>query len=177
MTTRKTLPTRQYLLSLPLHKMNAGQEYASVPLHCTLMPWFLSDRTPQYFINYLLPIIEGYKAIELLADTVEMFGPKNDIRVHTVRRDSDWNSIILLHDDVFFALRRILVPAEKIQYASGNYRPHVMVQGDYALFPGQSAVIDAVDLIEKVGEKRVKVGELRFGFHRTHAEQDTVHLK
>jgi len=118
----------EYLILLPLEPLTAGrffQQDEPLPLHCTVMHWFvLSPSTAYEELNDQLFRIadETPLAIEIIADARTLFGPNNSVPVCTLQRSPD---LELLHTNIFAALARLSSLPKELRWIGAGYRPHV----------------------------------------------------
>lgn len=121
----------EYLVVLPVESIRRDLEYRdSLPLHCTVMPWFRLKEDVRYVAlsNFLLHAACGVNALELVSDRPELFGPHNDVAVHVLKHNAQLNQ---LHTRLLIFLAGIesLPNRELWRFVGADYRPHVSDAG------------------------------------------------
>ena len=97
---------REFLLVLPVGHHKLGAVYPAgvpLPLHCTLMHWFtFEDPIGQiWLLTEMNELCKRLRDVELVSEAPALFGPNNDVPVHTLRRTE---SLVVLHNQVFSIL-------------------------------------------------------------------------
>jgi hypothetical protein len=119
----------QYLIVLPIEAMPRGTHYLSgqsLPLHCTVMPWFrLNFRLSFEDLEQLLARLVALPRnsfIELVSQKSEYFGLERDIPVHVLKPNDQLN---LLHTRLFKFLAVTDCVLPDLKWIGAGYRPHV----------------------------------------------------
>ena len=155
-----------YLLALDVEPFTLGQSFVPgqpLPLHCTLMHWFQFregrdfshlDREISSAIRIAhYDILSCMRAQHLISDQAALFGPKNDVPVHTLERT---NRLFHLHIKIFNMLKNIGVRHSELRWVGENWRPHVTTT-DRAFEPGSEHMATTIAVIARTEEKQRSV--------------------
>ncbi|MEK7628243.1 MAG: hypothetical protein AAB421_02370 [Patescibacteria group bacterium] len=134
-----------YLLALEIEPVNVGTGYSSLPLHCTIMHWFLSLKGLNAIVDATKDIITMSRPITLVSKRSVLFGPNSDVPVNILARNEARD---LLHLKLFRALNGIGVVYTEPGYVGDGYSAHVTTQKGGAFAPGTSHVAKSVYLVE-----------------------------
>jgi hypothetical protein len=138
-------PTKTLLLVIEISPLYIGDVFTKIPLHTTLVRWFHSPIDPRNLFTELKPIFEKYLPFDLVSDVQTLFGPNNNVHVHTLRHEPRLHA---LHNELldFLGTKHIVVPSE---YARDKYRPHVTSVLGVTFPPGSLHKATSVALLEK----------------------------
>lgn len=117
--------TTEYLVILPVGPIEPGVEYrGSLPLHCTVMPWFrLGEQVSEVILgNKLMFLACGTEELELVSERSELFGLHNDEPVHVLARNEQLNK---MHTELLVFLAQIHSLPAHTEWLGANYQPHV----------------------------------------------------
>ncbi len=137
---------KAYLLVPPLAPFEFGLEYqGSAPLHCTIMPWFTTDKTTGTLVVGLLEVFKKTPPVELISWKRAMFGKNNDVPVHMLSKEI---GLIRLHVELLDALKALEVDLADRQWMGANWNPHVTDHEGQKFFPGLHATVATAVMIE-----------------------------
>jgi 2'-5' RNA ligase len=114
-----------YLLALEIEPVEVNKVYVALPLHCTVVPWFRSDKSPAEIIRAITPIVTDTAPLELLSGKADFFGKDKDVPVNRINDDS---AIRDLHKVLHTALQRIGVTDVAPEWTADGFTPHVTRQ-------------------------------------------------
>lgn len=119
----------EYLLVIPIEPMDVGSctpAGAQLPLHCTLMPWFIPH--PDLSLSDLKAEIgkiaaqPQFSGVELISEKPELFGPNKDIPVHVLKKKLPLHA---LHEALLALLEEMNSLPNDHKWVGPGYRPHV----------------------------------------------------
>lgn len=160
-----------YLIVLPIEPIPERESYGkgkSLPMHCTVMQWFhLGEMSVQRLQHELMLISShvGEGAIVLTSERPALFGPGNDVPVHTLAPVED---LMRLHTEILLVLAKYgaKLPRE-VHWMGAGYKPHVTSSGA-SFLPGTKHLPEFLTLIRRdaSGTKKVlrehRIGEIPF---------------
>lgn len=76
-----------YLLALEIEPVEIGKVYVALPLHCTVVHWFRSDKTPAEILKAVTPVATTTAPLELISGPEDMFGKDKDVPVNRLLND------------------------------------------------------------------------------------------
>ncbi len=142
--------TLEYLLVLPVDPMPVGATYRrneSLPLHCTLMPWFpLSLETSFQMLEEVLgQIALRTPPLALVSERSELFGPNKNVHVHTLRMPD------ALEDLHYRVCEKLLDfgSLPKSPWIGDGYRPHVSDHNGRTYLPGTVTIAKRITLLSR----------------------------
>ena len=148
----------EYLVALAIDPMPEGAEYpagVSLPLYCTMMHWF-EGRKPMLdkilYPSLMLAACEPDE-VELVSESATLFGPKNDVPCHLVKRTEE---LVLLHNRIFELLAKNDCLPEELRWVGAGWNPHVADRGERSFPPGTKCFVDHLVLVRR-GPNRAKV--------------------
>ncbi len=156
---------REYLIALPVEAMPLGSRYAAatqLPLHCTVMHWFLTNLPLDELLDELGEMVAGLgrSAIELVSDYPALFGPHVDVPVHVLHRNEE---LEWLHTALLIRLAKRYSEPSAYQWIGAGYRPHVTDRGSACFTPERVHRTDRLAVVERFADKsRVVRSEHRF---------------
>ncbi len=137
---------KAYLLVLPLAPFEFGFEYRGAPpLHCTIMPWFVSDKGTAQVALTLSEVFKKSPPVVLIPWKRAMFGKNNDVLVHVLTWEE---GLIRLHNELLDALKTLEVELMDPQWTGANWNPHVTDHEGEKFFPGLQATVETAVMIE-----------------------------
>ncbi|MBI2048702.1 MAG: hypothetical protein HYT30_02135 [Parcubacteria group bacterium] len=86
------------------------------------MHWFRTSVSADKIMDIGKHISQNKRAIDIVSEAAALFGPNNDIPVHTVSRSSD---LIVLHAELLDRLSRLGFQPTAPQYIGDRWQPHV----------------------------------------------------
>lgn len=152
----------EYLIVLPIESMplHTGYEQGkSLPLHCTLMHWFSLDM--RYSRARLWEEVQQVCAqhmyvtgcpgrIELVSEACDLFGPNNDVPVHTLRRN---DVLLTLHTRLLMLLTLAYSWPPALHWVGAGYRPHVSTVEGRSFPPGTKHIATRLALVERTSDR------------------------
>lgn len=114
-----------YLLALEIEPVEVNKVYMALPLHCTVVHWFRSDKSPADIAKAITPIVIATPAIELVSGEPAMFGQKKDVPVNRLENDE---SILDLHKKLHHTLQNIGIKDAVPMWTGDGFNPHVTRQ-------------------------------------------------
>ncbi len=141
-----------YLFILPIEPVEIGEIYEHLPLHCTLMPWFRLTATPEELLEKISMIFERHGPLELISAAPALFGPNDDIPVHTLASNP---SLINLHNKLFVALNEMDAIHTERKWTGNGFAPHVATKNKRAFPPDSHARINEVYLFEALDAEKL----------------------
>jgi 2'-5' RNA ligase len=112
----------RYLIGLEIEEVTVGIQTEKMPLHCTLVPWFVSHTSPTHIGEMVSRAAEHIDTFPLRTDKRALFGTKNDIPVWTLQPHALHT---MFHNILMQKLLDHSVEFENIAYCDLGYRPHV----------------------------------------------------
>lgn len=145
----------EYLVVLPVNAMSWGDRYreeVSLPLHCTVMPWFqfYSEYDFEHFRIWLNALV-NQKPIELVSEFPAMFGPDNTVPVHVLERNP---ALELLHTQIFLHLAQARATPSELRWVGAGYRPHVTTVRENQFLPGTRHIAKTIAIVERGKDER-----------------------
>jgi 2'-5' RNA ligase len=114
-----------YLLALEIEQVDINQVYVALPLHCTVMSWFYSDKSPAEVVRAIQPVVEKHEPIILVSGEPDLFGIEKDVPVN---RLVDEQQLQQLHRDIYAALRSVGAKYKSPHWVDTGFTPHVTRQ-------------------------------------------------
>lgn len=92
--------------------------------------------------------------VELVSEAPALFGPNNDVPVHTLKRTE---SLVVLHNRVFSILSVIKALPQELKWIGAGWNPHV-TDGDEVFSPGRLYVPSEIALVDRIngGDKTIR---------------------
>jgi hypothetical protein len=116
----------------------------SIPLHMTMLHWFVSGRQVQEIDGTIPKIASGIGSLTVAATQEDLFGPNRDVPVMRIERTQRLLGIHLLLAD---AMRDLGCKLEERWTGEANWNPHVTHKPGRQLQPGDTLTVDSLDLI------------------------------
>lgn len=118
----------EYLIVLPIEAMPAKSQYhpgTSLPLHCTVMPWFslgsmMFSGLFCEFEEIAARFVPG--SIELVSEYPALFGANSDVPVHVLASNP---ALRELHARLYEWLAETNSVPKEERWVRNGYRPHV----------------------------------------------------
>src|ERR1700741_60870 len=134
-----------YLLALEIEPVDVNKVYVALPLHCTVVHWFKSDKNPAEIIQTVRSIVEATAPIELISGKPDMFGEDKDVPVNRLENDKQ---VMVLHKQLHNALQvmgaRDVVP----RWTQGGFITHVTRQRSGRFEEGRTFTATRLYLVE-----------------------------
>ena len=150
--------SNEYLVVLPIEDMPEGASYPqgqSLPLHCTVMPYFHFGTLMSAERLYKKLMTTGPDTeIDLVSEQFALFGPAVDKPCHVLVPNKE---LSLLHNELFAFLAKNNSLPDDLRYIGAGYRPHVGNAGDRSFPPGTKHVAKKVVVLERGKNKTRKV--------------------
>ncbi|KND50114.1 MAG: hypothetical protein AB203_03960 [Parcubacteria bacterium C7867-008] len=152
-----------YLIIIPIEPFGERDLYPAdqmLPAHCTLMPWFASNRFMP--IDDLLEWVverEELFPIQLIAQGREFFGPNNNVPVCVL---TPTDNLKFLHTTLLVTLAQMgIIP--KLQWVGAGYRPHISDTPTAVFKNGFNAQPSELVLVRRNEEgEKVVIGKYSF---------------
>jgi 2'-5' RNA ligase len=141
---------RKYLFAIEIDPVKEGEVYNRLPLHCTLMHWFLSEKAPEEIAAAVSEALQKQPSVELVSVEPALFGPNNDVPVHLLAKSE---SFTLLHMNLIGVLIVLDVQFTASQYVGSKYRPHVTIIGEHSFPVGSRKKAERIFLAESLDDK------------------------
>jgi hypothetical protein len=140
-----------YLVVIPISPIEESEEYLTLPLHCTVLPWLrLARITEETFLHRMRQVAGFTPHIPLIGNGRGLFGPSEDIKVTTLeptfllkRLHGDLLSCIK-HDDGIF---------EAPEWLANRYRPHVTDTKTASFKVGEQVMGNVLTVLRADGSK------------------------
>lgn len=136
-----------YLIALELDPATVGQQYNSLPLHCTLMHWFRFDGGPALLQDTLTKVLSSQKPITLTGTETHEYGPL--LVVATMVRLTD--ELTTLHTNLYRSLNDLGVRYVEPAWVGDGFEAHVTKQGETMLQAGESKASSTAFLVVAEG--------------------------
>lgn len=146
---------RQYIISLDIDHINQDAVYATLPLHCTLMPRFETSMSAGDIRAVLEDAVNRIGFIPMTPGPLERFGLYRDVWAHRIRPEE---KIRNLHKEMLSILQEIGANfPESAQWLGDNFTPHVSLVAGRGLTRGRTYVFRSATIFERriVCEKRL----------------------
>lgn len=140
----------QFILTLEIDNEVWNSEHEELPLHCTLMHWFLIDAPADALVKDICSVIQRNKPVPLESCKRELFGLNCDVPVHTVRPTTD---LMTFHHNVYRQLQALNATFPYPQWVGEGYRPHVSDVGSRTFAPGSRHISENVILYQLVNDR------------------------
>jgi len=141
---------KTYLLALEIDRFEIGLGYRTLPLHCTLMPWFIlsgSHEATDRLTGFVEHICSAYPSPRLNVYGDSMFGRSFDIPVHLVTKTA---VLMGLHRAVFSAVKEMGAQVPDEEWAGDGYRPHIAIIEENTPGLHEEIITSRLVLIEKL---------------------------
>jgi 2'-5' RNA ligase len=114
-----------YLLALEIEPVEVNKVYVALPLHCTVVHWFRSDKSPAEILKAITPTVTATPPIEIISGKPDMFGLDKDVPVNRLVDDEP---IMNLHRELHTTLQRIGVEDVNSMWTGDGFNTHVTRQ-------------------------------------------------
>ena len=114
-----------YSLALEIEPVEVNKVYIALPLHCTVVHWFRSDRSPADIVKSISAIASSAAPIELVAGAPDMFGLQKDVPVNRLLDDKQ---VMDLHRQLHAQLQTLGVVDVVPQWTNDGFNTHVTRQ-------------------------------------------------
>lgn len=139
----------RYILGIEVEPVEMGGTYVHLPLHCTLVHWFLSEREPREIAAAVAVVLRNSVPVELVSVKSALYGPNNDVPVSVLVKDK---ALVDLHMNLFNVLDALQVEFTKSEYVGSAYNPHVTMRGGRSFSPGSMQKAERVYLAEALND-------------------------
>lgn len=140
------------LIVSTLEPVEVGQQFNSLPLHVTLMPWFeITQESTNALNRYLKVIARRTDKLVLKGEEEAMFGENEDVRVRKLAA----STLRLFHFDILAAVNWSDGKCQS-PYIAENYNPHVSFVGDESIGQGEVVDVHALQVIERDPKTRAR---------------------
>lgn len=156
------------LVVATLEPVAVGEQFDSLPLHVTLMPWFeISQNNVPLLSRYLGIIASKRTSLQLIGEDFNYFGPKNDVPVRVLK---DTKQLRKIHGDIVASVGWSDGRCYS-DYIRGSYAPHVSYVGEESINRGEIIEVNAVQLIDRDYNTKVRTVDQVFGLGDVPAEE------
>ena len=114
-----------YLLALEIEPVEVNKVYVALPLHCTVVHWFRSDKSPAEILRLVTPVVTSAAPLELVSGKPDMFGEDKDVPVNQIQNREE---VIEFHKKLHETLQRIHIVDTAPKWIRDGYNPHVTRQ-------------------------------------------------
>lgn len=150
-----------YLLALEIEPVDINRTYVALPLHCTVMPWFLSEKSPAEVVRVVQGVVEEQPAIELVADKADLFGADKDVPVNRI---ADEETLRKFHQTLYDALGVAGAQHISPKWVRDGYTPHVTRQRSGRFEEGTAHLAAKVYLAEAEDPERLQQKKIIYKF-------------
>jgi 2'-5' RNA ligase len=135
-----------------LEPVESGQQFESLPLHVTLMPWFeITQESASTLNRYLRVLAKKTDTLELEGEEEVMFGKDEDVRVRKLAA----STLRFVHFEILDAISRSGGRCQS-PYIAENYNPHVSFVEGESIGQGEIVEVHALQVIEREPKTRVR---------------------
>lgn len=134
-----------YLLALEVEPVEVSKAYVALPLHCTVVHWFRSEKPPAEIIRAITEIVSSTPPLEIISGKPDLFGKDKDVPVNRIEKDE---TILELHKTLHTALQRIGVTDVVPEWTQDGFIPHVTRQRSGRFEEGRRIVAHKLYLTE-----------------------------
>lgn len=113
---------QSYFIVLPVDTIDVGHAYDKLPLHCTVMPWFKTRKSPEEVLQCVHWEARRSGPIILKRKGMAFIGINQDVPVDLVDLNPNLST---LHIRLFAHLRDFGVEFLYPQWVDLGYRPHI----------------------------------------------------
>lgn len=138
---------RQYIISLDIDPINQNAVYATLPLHCTLMPRFETPMSAAEIGTLVEDVFKRCGFIPIVSDALERFGMHKDVWAHRIQPE---DRVRDLHKEILKVLQDAGAEfTESSQWLGDTFTPHVSHAMGKAFSRGQTHVFRTATIIER----------------------------
>lgn len=142
-----------YLLALEIEPVEVGRVYVALPLHCTIMHWFRSERSPADILKAITPVIDAQEPFTLESGTAAMFGLEKDVPVNQIANETE---VRVLHEKLLEALKPYISEDIAPQWRGNGYSPHVTRQRSGRFEEGRKVLVNRLYLAEAMAPDQLQ---------------------
>lgn len=114
-----------YLLALEIEPVEVNKVYVALPLHCTVVHWFRSEKPPADIVKVVSGIAANTPPLELISGKPDMFGLQKDVPVNRLEHDEQ---IMDLHRSLHLALQTVGIEDVVPMWTGEGFNTHVTRQ-------------------------------------------------
>jgi 2'-5' RNA ligase len=146
-----------FLLALEIEPVLVNKVYVALPLHCTVVHWFRSNKSPANVLTAITDIVQQQAPIELVSGAPDLFGVDKDVPVNLLVNEQEVHDFhARLHD----ALQEMGITDVSVQWTKDGFTPHVTRQKSGRFETGRSFTATKLYLVEammadKLQQKKV----------------------
>lgn len=140
------MPMQTYLFAHLIDKQPVGSSLEIIPLHITVLHWFVSGRSTAEIIAAARSALDGIPKIVTHATEEDLFGPGYDVPVMLLARTPE---LAGLHVSLVQAMKNAGAVFDKRRASTANWKPHVTHKRGRQLHSGEEVVISDIDLISR----------------------------
>lgn len=113
-----------YLLVFEIEPITPFATYTTIPLHCTLMPWFrVSDEAALH--TMLETVFDAAEPITLIAEGADSFGPLDGSYTVAVNHIHKTPTLMQLHMTLYGELEKLGAAFDEPAFCGEAFEPHV----------------------------------------------------
>lgn len=145
--SRGAFKMRQYIISLDIDPIYLDAAYATLPLHCTIMPRFETLMTAAEIVRRVEYPFKRSGFIPVESDRLDHFGVDKDVLAHRIKPEE---SVRNLHKQILSILKRAGARfPESSQWLGDNFTPHVSHASDREFSSGRAHVFRTATVFER----------------------------
>lgn len=137
----------RFTLGIEVGAVVLGKTFQRMPLHCTLIHWFCSDREPSEIERCVIEAAMTQPKTVLRSLGPSLFGPDKNIPVHILEKNRELED---LHMNIFNALNDLLVTFTHPAYVGPEYKPHISDSEGAYFFTGSEMLAERIYLVEAI---------------------------
>lgn len=114
-----------YLLALEIEPVEINKVYVALPLHCTVVHWFRSEKPPAEIVKAVTPVATRTAPLELISGEPDMFGIDKDVPVNRLIDDE---KLMAFHKQLHAALKAVGITDTVPLWTGDGFNMHVTRQ-------------------------------------------------
>jgi 2'-5' RNA ligase len=114
-----------YLLALEIEPVEVGKVYVALPLHCTVVHWFRSEKSPADILKAITQQVTATPPLELISGPADLFGKEKDVPVNRLLEDE---RLMEFHKSLHSTLQSIGVIDVEPMWSGDGFNMHVTRQ-------------------------------------------------
>ncbi|MFC5929103.1 hypothetical protein D6T64_14460 [Cryobacterium melibiosiphilum] len=138
---------QRLVLVLPLEPLAVGDSFAVAewPLHITVLPPFLTERTVDDVAVLIAEVAGTQPELRARAGSAALFGRKHDIPVTLVVENPE---LTLLHRRLVEAVRPLAARPDEPAFTGPGFRAHITVKGPSRVSKGDELILTQLALVD-----------------------------
>lgn len=114
-----------YSLALEIEPVEVNRVYVALPLHCTVVHWFRSEKSPAEIVKAVTPIALDTPPLELVSGEEALFGFEKDVPVNLLVDDEQ---LMAFHKHLHAALQKVGITDVVPMWTGDGFNMHVTRQ-------------------------------------------------